>query len=295
MSKIIDLTGQKFNKLTVIERDFSRKGVYWLCLCDCGNPELISVRGANLKSGNTKSCGCLNYSRTRAEDLAGQKFSKLTVIERDFSRKGVYWLCQCDCGNPEKISVKACNLKNGNTKSCGCLRGKNLHENMNDLTGKRFGKLKVLKQAPSKNNKIYWLCQCDCGSKPKEIMAYCLTSGKTSSCGCIKSKAEKLIEDLLMEMEIPFEKEKTFEDLKSPKNYLLRFDFYLPQENICLEYQGEQHFHRHFQGEEGLKNQQYNDSLKREYCKKKGINLIEIPYWDFDIINKDYLLKIIYG
>ena len=57
MGKFIDLTGQKFGRLTVIERDVSRNGKsYWKCLCECGN--IKSVYGCNIKRGITKSCGC---------------------------------------------------------------------------------------------------------------------------------------------------------------------------------------------------------------------------------------------
>ena len=60
MSKLIDLTGQKFGRLTVVSKskEHSTK-VKWLCKCDCGNEKLVSVIGSNLKSGYTKSCGCL--------------------------------------------------------------------------------------------------------------------------------------------------------------------------------------------------------------------------------------------
>lgn len=297
MSNIIDLIGQKFGLLTVVERDFDRKGGYWLCKCDCGNPQLISVRGSNLKSGNSKSCGCLSRAKSRAkvEDLTGHVFNHLTVIERDLSKKGTYWLCQCDCGNPILTSVRACNLKNGNTKSCGCLKGKNLKERRLDLTGQKFGKLTVLEQSFTKNGRIYWKCQCDCGSVPVDVAGTYLKNGTTSSCGCIKSKAEVLIKNLFTQMQIDFISEKTFKDLKSKSGTPLRFDFYLPKYNLCIEYQGEQHYNRHFKGEQGLIRQQYNDELKRQYCKANSIKLIEIPYWDFNKISEEYLLKIIVG
>lgn len=61
---VIDLTGQKFNHLTVIKRDGSdiRGEAKWLCQCDCGNPNLISVLGSNLRTGHTQSCGCERMS-----------------------------------------------------------------------------------------------------------------------------------------------------------------------------------------------------------------------------------------
>ena len=64
-----DLTGQKFGKLTVIRFDEERYNeeikqttkphIHWLCKCDCGNQNLISVAGDKLKSGLTTSCGCI--------------------------------------------------------------------------------------------------------------------------------------------------------------------------------------------------------------------------------------------
>ena len=59
MSKIDDISGKKFNKLTVIERMKSSKSgkAMWKCRCDCGNYTIVS--GSNLKTGGVKSCGCL--------------------------------------------------------------------------------------------------------------------------------------------------------------------------------------------------------------------------------------------
>lgn len=60
------------------------------------------------------------------KDLTGQKFGRLTVIEFHEIDKGenALWLCKCDCGN--EIVVRGCNLKNGNTKSCGCYHSENM-------------------------------------------------------------------------------------------------------------------------------------------------------------------------
>ena len=69
MSEVIDLTGQRFNRLIVIEPSRTKNGKYaWKCLCDCGN-YTIAV-GAQLKNGNTKSCGCYK------NDIARKRFMK---------------------------------------------------------------------------------------------------------------------------------------------------------------------------------------------------------------------------
>lgn len=61
-----DITGQRFGRLVAIEPDRSRStlhGAYWLCECDCGNKTV--VRSEKLRSGRTKSCGCLRVERMR--------------------------------------------------------------------------------------------------------------------------------------------------------------------------------------------------------------------------------------
>lgn len=62
----IDLTGQKFNRLTVVEfYEVKKETSFWKCICDCGNP--VVVRSYNLRSGITKSCGCFRYEKARKQ------------------------------------------------------------------------------------------------------------------------------------------------------------------------------------------------------------------------------------
>lgn len=128
MGAFIDLTGKKFNRLTVLEK-LNKRGNewYWKCKCDCGN--ICEVAGVSLRSNRTKSCGCLKKESDRkpkgnVKDEIGNKYSHLTVIKRDGSNKRgqAKWLCQCDCGNPNLISVLGDNLRRGHTTSCGCDR-----------------------------------------------------------------------------------------------------------------------------------------------------------------------------
>lgn len=122
-----DLTGQKFGKLTVVKQieDYiiPSGGHYaqWLCLCECGNE--IKARGAALKFGKVKSCGCYRSW----EDLTGKIFGRLTVIARTedyISPKGVrmpQWQCLCECGNTCIVTSNNLKKKKG-TRSCGCLQ-----------------------------------------------------------------------------------------------------------------------------------------------------------------------------
>ena len=120
MSKFIDLTGEKFGKLTALELDKERsdnKNKIWKCQCECGN--VVFVRREHLRNGNTTSCGCI-----KIKNLEGKRIGKLTVLERaeDKTQKNgkrlIMWRCKCDCGN--ETIVPSSRLTSGNTKSCGC-------------------------------------------------------------------------------------------------------------------------------------------------------------------------------
>lgn len=114
-----NLTGRTYGKLTAVERAGTDKNgrALWRCSCECGGEKITDA--LSLKRGDCKSCGCIRPNhgvRGRFVDLTGEKFGKLTVVGRVKSM----WLCKCDCGR--QCEVRSDSLKNGNTKSCGCLR-----------------------------------------------------------------------------------------------------------------------------------------------------------------------------
>lgn len=110
------------------------------------------------------------------------------------------------------------------------------------------------------------------------------------------SRAEIKIEDILNAAELDFQQEYSFPDLVSSSGTPLRFDFAVFDDcgelDFLIEYQGIQHYKpkQKFGGIQGLRKQQYNDMLKREYCKQHHINLVIIPFWDESIVNYDYIM-----
>lgn len=134
MGKPLDLIGQRFGHLTVIEFVESKnKKRWWRCKCDCGNEKITDT--GSLRSGNTKSCGCMKhiglirYNQEQSDATViplGTRFGKLTVIEdvgfktQVEGHKRRTYKCRCDCG--KIIELSGNRLKTGNTKSCGnCL------------------------------------------------------------------------------------------------------------------------------------------------------------------------------
>ena len=124
-SNFKDLTGQRFGRLVVV-RHYGKdkhRGLTWLCKCDCGNEKVTA--GRSLRSGSTKSCGCLNNEKRQELhennliDLTGKKFDSLFVIKRAKTKnRKTYWECKCDCG--KVINIRADRLVDGTAKSCGC-------------------------------------------------------------------------------------------------------------------------------------------------------------------------------
>ena len=168
-----NLTGQRFGLWTVVGPYEIRNGhAYWYCRCDCGAEKW--VRAGSLKGGNSISCGCAKP--TAFQDLTGQRFGLWTVVGPYEIRNGhAYWYCRCDCGI-EKW-VKAGDLKNRSSASCGCAKPTAFQ----DLTGQHFGLWTVIGPHERYKGGTRWLCRCDCGNE-KWVYARSLTTGKSKSC-----------------------------------------------------------------------------------------------------------------
>lgn len=195
MSAIKDITGERFGRLTVSHRDTSpRSGkcnnAVWVCACSCGS--IKSVSSGQLRTGKTRSCGCLalenksirakgnKYGERKRLNLTGERFGKLRAISS--GRVGV-WDCECDCGRV--VTVRVAHLRNGHTQSCGCLLSETIRKTQTvDLTGNKYGRL-VVRALVHREAGVHWRCDCDCGNS-SVVGASNLTRGNTLSCGCLK-------------------------------------------------------------------------------------------------------------
>lgn len=191
-----DITGERFGNLIGIRKVENKNGqTRWLFKCDCGNE--VECYLSNVTTGKTKSCGkqCGLRSHTydnvkrkgNRKNLVGQRFGRLLVVEQLDDKNGwTQFKCKCDCGN-EKIT-SGNNLVYGATKSCGCLHKEVMKNNFSEnLIGKRFNKIVVIKKVESKYNKTHWLCKCDCGNEVI-VSTGGLKSGHTQSCGCYQDE-----------------------------------------------------------------------------------------------------------
>lgn len=137
---------------------------------------------------------------TTQKDLTGKRFGRLIAIRntgeraaRKNGRKvGYIWECKCDCGN--LVNIEIGRLTCGVTKSCGCLHSDITSKQMRkeDMSGKKFGKLTVIKWLPIEERKSEYkyypyLCLCDCGNYT-QAKRDDLIKGNKLSCGCLHEK-----------------------------------------------------------------------------------------------------------
>lgn len=253
-----------------------REGRKALFKCPICGDEFKAYIG-NVRYGNTKHCGCLNHPIQK-----GDRFGRLTaikIIPLQQKIKHSVWECKCDCGNT--VYAKSDNLVRGYKKSCGCLLKESFKQRKVDMTGKKFFHLTALEPTEQRENGgVVWKCICDCGKIcyiPQGQLGY------RKSCGCVsnRSKGEIILKDILQSNDITFVEQKTFEECVNPKtNRKLKFDFYLPNYNCCIEYNGKQHYVpiEHFGGQKYFEDYQYRDFLKQKFCNKNDIKLLVFSY-----------------
>lgn len=233
-------------------------------------------------------------------NILGQKYGLLTVIEEAPNDKSgnAMWKCKCECG--KIIITKGSRLRSGGATSCGCKRTKSLieynHSRMKDLTNQKFNMLTALYPNGNNNNRnIIWHCKCDCGNEC-DVNSHDLIKGNTKSCGCKQNNSygEQKISQILKENNILYEREKTFSTCIFPDTQrLAKFDFYLPDYNILIEYDGIQHFvigNGQYDNPEKFKITQEHDKFKDQWCKDNNITLIRIPYTKYNNLKFEDLI-----
>lgn len=187
--KELNLIGQKFGKLKVINYHFSESGRQIICTvqCECGS-EPRDYPLYLLTNGNTQSCGCARYdNKKKKRNIVGMKLGKLTIVSVD-EETGTGHV-KCECGNEydiPNIRARVAGLRKvGMCKKCKAKE----RQKYGDLKPKdRFNFFTVIEKVEDDDKgQAQYLCSCQCGKK-KVVLGKYLVSGKTKSCGCIKSQ-----------------------------------------------------------------------------------------------------------
>lgn len=236
----------------------------------------------NLRSG--KTCGCAHRNYTKDDLLNNKKFPKNIEIIGEYVNDSTPILVKCkECGKEWKVEPNR--LINGRTCS-GCnkiARDKKNRENFLKKIELLAYDITIISEYQSVYKPITYICN-KCGNVYTISYAGNLLKRKPPCNYCNKSLGEGIIGDWLENHHIEYIRECVFDKCIYKEN--LHYDFYLPNENMAIEYQGEQHyFPVNFKGgkhnpTEEFKNNQIRDNIKREYCQNHNIKLVEIPYFE---------------
>jgi len=190
--KTAEYHNKNINKLKKYFKKFPQSAKKIYAICDkCKYERLIIYRNYQKTQGICKKCGNRNYKNNIGKIYNGIKILK-EIGKNKYGTKIV--LAQCHCGN--KFKVREASLKNGSTKSCGCLTSKlkskvkykNSVGNKYYIDNKKEKYIEVLKEiGRDKQGTKIVLVQCHCGNKFKVREAN-LKNGSTKSCGCLTNK-----------------------------------------------------------------------------------------------------------
>lgn len=138
--------------------------------------------------------------------------------------------------------------------------------------------------------------RCACGEEFETTWDSVVSKNKArcDKCGQRESSGERLVQDWLDDHGITYERERGFEGLTGPTGRKYKFDFYIPEKNLCIEVDGQQHSKIvNYSGKESMEKltevlwqTQLRDCQKTMYCEKVGLDLLRIDYTQFDQVSE---------
>lgn len=140
------------------------------------------------------------------------------------------------------------------------------------------------------NKKVWWKCNVNVSHEWIAIPNTMVQSGNLGNNGCpfcLQSGGEKIIKDILCSMNIKYEIQKKFDNCKYIRK--LPFDFYIPEYNALIEYDGRHHYLlvEFFGGIKNLKQTKQRDQIKNDFANKNNMPLLRIPYTNFNSIENE--------
>lgn len=257
----------------------------------CSEGHIIEMKWDNFKQG--KGCKhCSNNVKYDYKDVKEyiESFGYKLLSEK-YENAHTKVLVKCSNPKHNAYEVTFSMFKNQNCRCEKCMREKNSEKRKHTYEFVKemieFYGYKLL-SANYVNCKQLLELECPNGHRFKMTFKKFYNMGHRCIL-CTSSKGEREISRLLNIYKIENISQYKFEDCKFKS--CLPFDFYLPKYNVCIEFDGEQHYEifEYFGGFDKFVDTKIRDTIKNEYCKDKGIKLIRIPYWDYD--NIETILK----
>ena len=276
---------------TLLEDTYIKGTIKMKMICDHGHE--IKMTFKSLRRGyRCPKCGKIHMAEKRKftyeyvkEYIESQGYE---LLSNNYKNSRIKLKMKCDKGHVFEMCFH--NFKNENQRCSVCRYEKSAKSNSNSYEYVKeyiesYG-YKLLSY-DYKNNREKLLLKCN---KNHVYEAAFTTFKQGYRCPhCNNSRGENEIVKFLKSNNIEYKIQYKFDDCKL--HHMLPFDFYLPEHNICIEYDGVQHYKpiEHFGGMDGFIDTKIRDTIKTVYCENNNIKLLRIPYWEFD--NIESILK----
>lgn len=279
------------SKITVIGTYFNRSTKIRVKCNFCGK-EWDMLPQSALDGSGCKECTIAGYALSHEDFLERSKNSlkNFEVIEKYVNNATPIKVKCKRCGKERYINPSSIFYNNATVRCDDCDKNPlaKSHEDFVNEISILSPYVTVLNEYS--NTLSIMNCKCNLCAYEWSTKAKNLLAGKGCP-NCNKSKGERRIQSFLHQKEIKYFSEYKFPDCKDI--YPLPFDFYLPDLNVAIEFDGKQHTTKIeiFGGQEALDITRKHDEMKNEYCKNNGIRLIRISYKDINnieqILNKE--------
>lgn len=252
-----------------------------------------NIKAAYLVSGRGCKCFKNRYIANKS------KKPDIEKINNKFSNFEIDWSTYKSCMENVKIKCKVCN--NIFERSFNALKSKNhgcpwcsgnyksletVKAELYEKYGNEIFDFSLITEYSSNREKKQIVCKKCKNVFNSDIHDMLSLKGRKCPYCYDESKGEREIRLCLNKFGVTFFKEKRFDGCKDINT--LPFDFYVPDYNLLIEYQGEQHYEnrKKFGSKNNLQTVQKHDKIKKEFALNNGFNFLEIPYWDFKNIRK---------
>ena len=281
--------------------DYVNSSTKTLFKCNICGHEWETIPRTFLKGRNCPICANRSRRKTHAQFLkeVNENNPKVKILSK-YQGSNKHVCCECkECGT-EWRSI-ATSIASGhsscprcavlNTAKKNTISNEEFKKRVFDAVGNEYEFLEDYHGTMNKTLCLHKKCGHQYYVRPHDFLI------NNQRCPrCSKSASENSIEKYLIEHNIRFESQKTFDGLIGTGGGLLMFDFILPDQNILIEFQGEQHDQvvDYWGGESGLEKRKIHDQLKRDFAKNEGYELLEIWYYDRENIEKILDDKLLY-
>lgn len=283
---------QKANSLTsdrikILSFSGTKFPVEFVCL-RCGRTQKVTRGEVLLRKDKKFHCQFCHYSKEGQTKETLHKIQYLCNLKKitllNFTKVGEMATFKCNICNKEFTREPNRFLKNSTCPSCGRTGTMSFEKFMEELN-KRYELDEYTIIEPEKYNRTHdkMLVQHKCGFiwkiSPNELLSH-----QCPQCVRKTSKGEKAIKNFCDIHSINY----IWQWPQKINDKTLYFDFYLPEYNLAIEFQGEQHYRpiKYWGGDKAFEHRLISDNNKREWCKQQNIHLLEIPFTSFKKINE---------